>query len=59
MLKSEIFTINEKTFIKHYSDNNKYIIQSETGNEYTEAVNPYPSRYTYTETKKDIITEIF
>ena len=43
----------ENGLIKTYSDSNKYIIQNETGNEYTEAVD-VPNKYTYTESEKDI-----
>ena len=43
----------ENGFVKTYSDSNKYIIQNETGIEYTEAVD-VPNKYTYTESEKDI-----
>jgi hypothetical protein len=36
------------------SPNNKMIIQVETGIEYSEAIDVYPVRYTYIESKKDI-----
>ena len=42
--------------VKTYSDSNKYIIQNETGIEYTEAVD-VPNKYTYTESEKDIESE--
>lgn len=45
--------INEK-LIRHYSDNNKYILQNETGIEYVEAVDVIPCRYTYSEMERDI-----
>lgn len=51
MIVEEI--INER-LVKHCSDANKYIIQNETGNEYTEAIDVRPCRYTYTESDKDI-----
>ena len=40
--------------IKHYSDAGKYIIQVQTGIEYTEAVDVVPCRYTYVESSRDI-----
>ena len=42
--------------VKTYSDSNKYIIQNETGIEYTEAID-VPNKYTYTESEKDIESE--
>ena len=50
MIEQEIL---ENGLIRTYSNNNKYIIQNETGNEYTEAVD-VPNKYTYTESEKDI-----
>lgn len=50
MIKQEIL---ENGLIKTYSDSGKYIIQNETGVEYTEAVD-IPNKYTYTESNKDI-----
>lgn len=41
-----------------YSDSNKYIIQLETGIEYSEAIDVYPVKYTYVETDKEIPTEV-
>jgi hypothetical protein len=40
-----------------YSDSNKYILQLETGIEYSEAIDVYPVKYTYVETDKEIPTE--
>ena len=40
--------------VKHYSDNGLYILQNETGEEYSEAIDVIPCRYTYTETDKPI-----
>lgn len=48
--------INER-LIKHYSDAGLYILQNETGIEYSEAVDVIPCRYTYTETNKAIEKE--
>lgn len=42
--------LNNKTFIKHYSDTGMLILQNETGVLYGEAVDLVPCRYTYTET---------
>ncbi len=50
MIKQEIL---ENGLVKTYSDSGKYIIQNETGVEYTEAVD-IPNKYTYTESNKDI-----
>ncbi len=50
---------NELTeLVKHYSDTNKYIRQEETGVEYEAAIDVYPCRYTYTETDKDIKSDL-
>lgn len=56
MIKQETITINGRTLVKTYSDNNKYIIQNETGVKYSEAVD-VPNRYTYTESNEDIEIE--
>lgn len=40
--------------VKHYSDDNKMILQVETGVKYAEAVDVYPCRYTYEETDEPI-----
>lgn len=46
---------NEKEdLIKTYSNTGLYILQNETGEVYEEAVDLYPSRYTYTETSEYI-----
>ena len=42
---------------KTYSDNNKIILQVETGYEYTEAIDVEWKNYTYVETDKDIESE--
>lgn len=43
--------------IKHYSDDCKMIIQTETGIEYDEAIDVVPCRYTYEESDNFIIAE--
>ena len=53
MIKQETITINGRTLVKTYSDSGKYVIQNETGIEYTEAVD-IPNKFTYTESNKDI-----
>lgn len=56
MIKQETIIVNGRTLVKTYSDNNKYIIQNETGVRYSEAVD-VPNRYTYTESSEDIPNE--
>ena len=46
--------ILSETLIKHYSDENKYILQKETGIKYEDAVDLIPCRYTYEETDEKI-----
>lgn len=53
MIIKEILFINGRELVKTYSDSGKYIIQNETGIEYTEAID-VPNKYTYTESEKDI-----
>lgn len=53
MIKQETIIVNGKQLVKTYSDNNKYIIQNETGETYPEAVD-LPNKYTYTESDEDI-----
>ena len=43
-----------ENLIKTYSDVGRYILQEETGEVYAEAVDLYPSKYTYTETDEYI-----
>ena len=45
--------VNEN-LVKHYSDNDMYIKQVETGIEYAEAIDVLPCKYTYEETDKPI-----
>ena len=53
MIVREILFINGREFVKTYSGSGKYIIQNETGIEYTEAID-VPNKHTYTESEKDI-----
>lgn len=58
MLVKEILdTSNGNSLVKHYSDNNKYIIQVETGGKYIEAID-IEGLYTYKETDEDIEKEV-
>lgn len=57
MLKQEIININGKQLIKTYSDDNKYVIQIETGIKYIEAID-IPNKYTYMESIDTIEQEI-
>lgn len=56
MIKQETIFVNGRELIKTYSDNNKYIIQNETGAIYTEAID-IPNKYTYTESEEYIKVE--
>ena len=59
MVIRELFIINEDgtKLYKTYSDNNKKILQVETGIVYDEAVDIDTSIYTYLETDEEIETE--
>ena len=46
--------ITHSNLVKTYSDENFKIVQVETGLVYEEAVDIYPSRYTYEETNEQI-----
>lgn len=48
MIKQETIIVNGRQLVKTYSDNNKYIIQNETGIKYTEAID-IPNKFTYSE----------
>lgn len=54
MIKQETLIINNKKFIKTYSDTNHYILQVETNIEYAEAIDVLPLKYTYIETSEVI-----
>ena len=54
MIKYEFLTINNKDFVKTFSDEGKYIQQVETGIKYSEAIDILPSKYTYIETNEPI-----
>ena len=57
MLKQEKITINNKELLHTYSDSNKYILQVETNVKYNEAYDIIPFKYTYKETKEEIVVE--
>ena len=57
MIKQEKVTINNKELLHTYSDSNKYILQVETNNIYDEAYDVIPCKYTYKETKEEIVIE--
>lgn len=48
MIREEL--LNEGKLVRHFSDDNKMILQVETGVEYSEAVDVVPCRYAYEET---------
>ena len=54
MIKQEKLIINNKNFIRTYSDTNHYIKQVETGYIYIEAVDVENAPYTYVETDQVI-----
>lgn len=56
MIKQEKIIISGKELIKTISDNNKYIVQNETGKKYPEAID-IPNKYTYKESEEDIETK--
>ena len=56
MIKTEVITINGRTFVRTYSDANRMIQQDGTGAVYAEAVDPVGSGRTYTETEEEIAT---
>ena len=51
---SEIIRIGSNELVKHKSDKNMYIRQTETGREYSSAIDLMPCKYTYEETEKPI-----
>lgn len=56
LIKQELIVINNKRFIRTYSDSNKYIIQQPTNIKYGEAIDVENTHYTYIESDKDIET---
>lgn len=54
MIATENIESRGKTLKRTYSDNNKYIINVETNQEYTEAFDNLEVNHIYEETEKDI-----
>lgn len=54
MIKEEKLIINNKEFIKRFSDNGKYIKKVGTNEEYVEAVDLIEKEFEYEETDRDI-----
>ena len=52
MIKTETITMNNRTLVRTYSDNNLMIQQDGTGAVYSEAYDPADSGRTYTETEE-------
>ena len=59
MIKTEYYTTRKDGVVlnRTFSDAGFYIVQNETGNKYSEAVDVMPCKYTYTETDEPIETE--
>lgn len=58
MIKNETVTMNNRTFVRTYSDANRMIKQDGTGAVYSEAYDPAGSGRTYTETEESIETDM-
>lgn len=54
MLIEETIVIDDRELLRHYSDNNKYIIQVDTGIKYAEAVDVLNTNHIYRESEEDI-----
>ena len=54
MIKEEKLIINNKEFIKRFSDDGKYIKKVGTNEEYAEAVDLIEKNFEYEETDRDI-----
>ena len=46
--------LNNSALIRHYSDAGFALLQNETGVKYSEAIDVFPCKYTYTETDEYI-----
>ena len=57
MIQTENLIINDREFKRTYSDEDFYILQEQTGIEYTEAIDVMTANYTYIETDKPIERE--
>ncbi len=58
MVVQETITIGSIKLRRTYSDNNRYIIQVDTGSEYREAVDPLDSAHTYAESDNELPSPI-
>ena len=54
MLIEETIVIDNRELLRHYSDNNKFIIQVDTGIKYAEAVDILNTTHTYRESDESI-----
>lgn len=54
MLISKTITIDGRELLKHYSDNNKYIIQTDTGIKYSSAIDIPTTTHTYEESDENL-----
>ena len=57
MIKTEEVILNDKTFIKTYSDEEFYIRKVDTDEIYSEAFDLPTTNYTYEETEEKIVKE--
>lgn len=57
MIKTEEVILNDKTFIKTYSDEEVYIRKVDTDEIYSEAFDLPTTNYTYEETEEKIVKE--
>ncbi len=57
MVTQETIIVGSRELRKTYSDDNKMIIQVETNFEYSEAIDPIDSPYTYVESDNEIETQ--
>lgn len=54
LIRETITTQDGRELLKHYSDNNKYIIQTDTGIKYGYAIDPIDTTHTYEESNEDL-----
>lgn len=52
MIVTQLLNINDKEYIKSFSDKGYRIYQTETGNVYNSALDIFPAKYTYKETSE-------
>lgn len=56
MLRQETIVINGRQLVKTWSDAGKFIVQSQTGAKYVEAID-IPNKFTYTESEESVPVE--